>query len=301
MITRLGAALEDTVELERLLPRMAATLEQGLVLRWARVRLDPVSRDDEEPALSVPIVLGDERLGVVECGPKKSGAFTADDEALVTTLARQAALAVRNVRLTAELEQSRVRLVRAQEAERRRIERNIHDGVQQDLVALIAHAGHTRSLLARDAAAGDRALTELQEGLRRVNTELRELAHGIHPSVLGDRGLLEAVEALAARLSRCRCAPIRPCAVSGSPKRSRAPAILRSPRRWRTSASMRRRRVRRCAWRGRTGRLRSRSATTGWGSARGAPRARGWQTWRSGCPHSADASTWRVDPGRARR
>jgi signal transduction histidine kinase len=200
LITRLGAALEETVELERLLPRMAATLEEGLGLRWARVRLQPLTpAAGDEAVLQVPIVLGDEHLGVVDCGPKIVGPLTADDEAVVTTLARQAALAVRNVRLTAELERSRARLVRAQDAERRRIERNIHDGVQQDLVALIASAGHARAAIRRDPAAGEVAVAELQDGLHRVNTDLRELAHGIHPSVLGDRGLLEAVEALATR------------------------------------------------------------------------------------------------------
>ena len=200
LVARLGAALEDTVELESLLPRMADTLQEGLGLRWVRVRLDPAPLvGDDEPVLTVPIVLGDERLGVVECGPKRSAAFSVDDEAVVATLARQAALAVRNVRLTAELDASRVRLVRAQDAERRRLERNIHDGVQQDLVALIGHTAHVRSQLRRDPASGEDSLDELQEGLRRVIGELRELAHGIHPSVLGDRGLLEAIEALAAR------------------------------------------------------------------------------------------------------
>ncbi|WP_052664255.1 GAF domain-containing sensor histidine kinase [Nitriliruptor alkaliphilus] len=209
LISKLGAALEETVELESLLPRMADTLQEGLGLRWARVRLHAAaplgegrlapSTGEEEPVLSIPVLLGDERLGVVECGPKTSGAFTEDDEAVVMTLARQAALAVRNVRLTAELQRSRARLVRAQDAERRRLERNIHDGVQQDLVALIGHTAHVRSQLERDLVAAEQALTELQEGLRGVIGDLRELAHGIHPSVLGDRGLLAAVEALAAR------------------------------------------------------------------------------------------------------
>ena len=202
LISRLGAALAETVELERLLPRMATTLEEGLGLQWARVRLEPASPGaGDEPVLAVPIVLGKEQLGVVECGPKRSGQLTDEDAAVVTTLARQAALAVRNVRLTAELERSRSRLVRAQDAERRRIERNIHDGVQQDLVALIANAGHARRVLQADPAAGAAALAELQDSLVHVVTELRELAHGIHPSLLGDRGLLEAVEALAARSS----------------------------------------------------------------------------------------------------
>jgi signal transduction histidine kinase len=206
LVSRLGTALEDTVELESLLPRMADTLQEGLGLTWARVRLDPLPADDgppghgsEPPALTVPIELDGERLGVVECGPRQQGALSADDAALVATFARQAALAVRNVRLTAELERSRARLVRAQELERRRLERDLHDGVQQDLVALLGHSARVRRELERDADAGAAALEDLQAGLRHVLGELRELAHGIHPSVLSDRGLLEAVESLAAR------------------------------------------------------------------------------------------------------
>lgn len=200
LISRLGSTLADTVELEQLLPRMATAVRDGLGLEWVRVRLEPAAPVGEDPpVLTVPIVLDDERLGVVECGPKQAGALTGADEAVVVTLARQAALAVRNVRLTAELEASRLRLVRAQDAERRRIERNIHDGVQQDLVALVGAAAHARRELARSATAGDEAVRELQAGLARVVSDLRELAHGIHPSLLSDRGLLEAVEALAAR------------------------------------------------------------------------------------------------------
>lgn len=200
LISRLGSTLADTVELEQLLPRMATAVRDGLGLEWVRVRLEPAAPVGEDPpVLTVPIVLDGERLGVVECGPKQVGALTGADEAVVVTLARQAALAVRNVRLTAELEASRLRLVRAQDAERRRIERNIHDGVQQDLVALVGAAAHARRELARSAAAGEEAVGELQAGLARVVSDLRELAHGIHPSLLSDRGLLEAVEALAAR------------------------------------------------------------------------------------------------------
>ena len=198
LITDLGDTLEETLELESLLPRMADTLQEGLGLRWARVRLDPAPPlGEEDPVLTVPILLDGERLGVVECGPRESGPLTADDEAVVVTFARQAALAVRNLRLTAELDRSRARLVRAQDVERRRIERDLHDGVQQHLVALIGQAARTRSHL--DDAAASALLADLQEGLHDVLTDLRELAHGIHPSLLSDRGLLAAVEALAAR------------------------------------------------------------------------------------------------------
>ena len=214
VIARLGATLEDTYDLRTLLPRMAATLEDGLRLDWARVRLDgdgtARSRHPppppSPPVLTVPIVLDGERLGAVECGPRRDGDLTDEDRVVVATLARQAALAVRNVRLTTELAQqaedlatSRTRLVRAQESERRRIERNIHDGVQQELVALIGHAGEMERTLDQRPSAATDELVDLRDGLQRVLDDLRELAAGIHPSLLSDHGLLTAVESLAAR------------------------------------------------------------------------------------------------------
>jgi signal transduction histidine kinase len=206
-IVNLGATLADTYELESLLPRIEAVLTEGLGLEWARVSLDPEASDFDHPStMTAPIVLGGDQLGFVICGPKTNGEFTDEDRAVVTTLARQAALAVRNVRLAtqladqaAELEASRARLVRAEEAERRRIERNIHDGVQQDLVALIGQTGHVRTQFDRNREGVAEELVLLQGGLERVLSDLRELASGIHPSLLRDRGLLPAVEALAAR------------------------------------------------------------------------------------------------------
>ena len=206
-VVNLGATLADTYELESLLPRIEAALIEGLGLEWARVSLEPAESDIDHPStITAPIVLGGDQLGFVICGPKTNGEFTDEDRAVVTTLARQAALAVRNVRLAtqladqaAELEASRARLVRAEEAERRRIERNIHDGVQQDLVALIGQTGHVRTQFDRNREGVAEELVLLQGGLERVLNDLRELASGIHPSLLRDRGLLPAVEALAAR------------------------------------------------------------------------------------------------------
>ena len=217
IIARLGATLATTYDIAAVLPQMAETLRDGLNLEWAEVTLgvhaagdgdpgSPEPADDPEAALVVPVVLDGEALGLVRCGPRRSGPLTTDEVDLVTAFAHQAALAVRNVRLTrqladhaAELAASRTRLVRAQEAERRRIERNIHDGVQQDLVALISHAGRAQRVLERTPSVAGQELATVQEGLHRVLADLRELARGIHPSLLTDRGLLVAVEALAAR------------------------------------------------------------------------------------------------------
>jgi signal transduction histidine kinase len=113
---------------------------------------------------------------------------------------------VGNVPLKEELEHqaallrtSRARIVHAQEQERRRIERNIHDGVQQDLTSLIGLSGHARQEFEHHPDAVGDDLEAMQEGLRRVLADLRDFAQGIHPSVLSDRGLLVAVETLAGR------------------------------------------------------------------------------------------------------
>ncbi len=203
-IADLGGTLAETFQLETLLPRMSSTLESGLDLAWAEVRLDALEAPDAD--LVVPVVLDSEQLGIVACGPKSNGGWTTDDRTVVATFARQAALAVRNVRLTehlaahaGELAASRTRLVKAQESERRRIERNIHDGIQQDLVALIGLAGQIRTAGHIDGTDHEQDLTQLSAGLSRVLDDLRVLARGIHPSLLSDKGLLVAVEALAAR------------------------------------------------------------------------------------------------------
>jgi signal transduction histidine kinase len=101
----------------------------------------------------------------------------------------------------AELAASRDRVVAGQDAERRRIQRVLHDGVQQEIVALSARAGLVREQLLRgDPAAADR-LADMQRDLATTLRDVREIAYAIHPPVLADRGLLEAIEAQSGRLA----------------------------------------------------------------------------------------------------
>jgi signal transduction histidine kinase len=115
-------------------------------------------------------------------------------------------VAEENVRLDAELQarleelrDSRARIVEAGYAERRRLERDLHDGAQQRLVALALSLQRVRSRLERDPAAAGELLDEATAELAGATEELRELARGIHPPVLTDRGLVPALEALARR------------------------------------------------------------------------------------------------------
>jgi signal transduction histidine kinase len=213
LLTGLGATLEQAVELDKLLPRLAATVRRGLGARWVRVSLRDAERDGwlAEPvgvagdprgqaALVVALERGDERVGRIECGEPEARPYTARDRELLVTLARQATSAIANVRLTAQLAQSRARIVAAGDAERRRIERDIHDGVQQQVVALLASIRLARNRAGRGEVPADEVLAGLAADVRELLVDLRELAHGIHPPVLSDRGLVSAVEERVRRL-----------------------------------------------------------------------------------------------------
>ncbi|HEX2102813.1 MAG TPA: sensor histidine kinase [Solirubrobacteraceae bacterium] len=129
-----------------------------------------------------------------------------DDPTLLRAAAAAAALQLENERLEAELrarveelQSSRARLVEVSMFERRRLERDLHDGAQQRLVALSLQLGLARRKVEQDPFTGARLLDEARVELERALEELRELARGIHPAVLTDRGLEPAVQALAAR------------------------------------------------------------------------------------------------------
>ena len=130
-----------------------------------------------------------------------------DHPELVDGVVAAAGLALENERLQAELRArledlraSRARLVETADTERRRLERNLHDGAQQHLVAIALSLALARRQLVSDVATRD-FLDHTREELAAVLAELRELARGIHPAVLTERGLAAALEALAARAS----------------------------------------------------------------------------------------------------
>jgi len=210
LLMTFGAGLEQTVNLTELLPRLADTVRRGLAAEWVRISLPGVEAVDGQPrgaaALTVPLERDGEVDGRLECGPKDGGYDDADRELLVT-LAAQASTAIANLRLTAQLAErleelaaSRMRIVAAQDTERRRIERDIHDGVQQHVVALITKIRLARNELRRGERPADALLAEVQADATELLADLRELVHGIHPPVLSDRGLVAAIETRADRL-----------------------------------------------------------------------------------------------------
>jgi signal transduction histidine kinase len=222
---RVGGAYAD----EDVLPRMARVLGEGVSAERADVwlKVDESLRDvaawpdGAEPMGAVtmpngqlPPIEGAERVYPVEHGGELLGALavrkpasdpvTPADEKLVADLAAQAGLVLRNVRLTEELRArlddlraAQKRLVTAQDQERRRLERNIHDGAQQQLVALAVKARLARTLTERDPTKASEMLTQIEAETQTALEDLRDLARGIYPPLLADKGLVVALEAQA--------------------------------------------------------------------------------------------------------
>ena len=177
--------------------RLSDLVRSAARLTWTAVTVPPAptkisGERTGAPVAVVPIERNGEQLGTIECGPRMVGGIGTQETELITALGGQAALLIVNMRLAG-------RIVGAQEAERRRIERNIHDGAQQELVALVAKLGLARAH-AKNGLVADEMLFELQSDARAILRDLRDLAQGIHPSVLTDGGLVEAVEDRCSRL-----------------------------------------------------------------------------------------------------
>jgi len=186
------AALRDTLAETLGDPSLRLVYWTG---RWVDREGCPV----ELPARGVTKVERDgERIGAIVHDP----AFD-DEPELVETVAAAAALALENERLeaelharVAELQESRSKLIEVSMAERRSLERDLHDGAQQRLVALSVQVGLAKRKLHHDPAGAEELLERAGDELRLALEELRELARGIHPAILTDRGLSPALQAL---------------------------------------------------------------------------------------------------------
>ena len=218
--------MAGTYALDDVLERMASILADGTgatrVDVWLRVGgelrpvaawpadapgLDPIAlaAGDALPAFdmtrAVAVRHGAELFGAMTLIKPRNEPLTPTEDKLVEDLASQAGLVLRNARLAAELQESvdalrasRRRLVEAQDEERRKIERNLHDGAQQQLVALSVQLGLLERL-AEDPERVRHMATQLQGGLRDALDDLRDLARGIYPPLLADKGLAVALEA----------------------------------------------------------------------------------------------------------
>jgi signal transduction histidine kinase len=223
VLTEFSERVGESYATEDVLGRMAQILGQatgaGSARVWLRLgaELQPAASwpTDAEPAAvavvaneALPTIEGEtvlevrdrgELLGALSVAMPPSDPMNPSKERLVRDLASQAGLVLRNVRLVEELRASQRRLVTAQDQERRRLERNIHDGAQQQLVAMSVKTRLARDLTARDPAQVAEMLTQIDAEIQTALGDLRDLARGIYPPLLIDEGLGAALDAQARR------------------------------------------------------------------------------------------------------
>jgi signal transduction histidine kinase len=221
VLTEFSERMGEAYATDDVLPRLAQVLGSGTGAEhahvWLRVsgELRPVASwpDDDARRSSIriagdglPLIPGEdaveirdrgELLGALSVVMPPNDPMDPTKERLVRDLASQAGLVLRNVRLVEELRASRQRLVAAQDEERRRLERNIHDGAQQQLVALAVKARLARTLTDREPSKAAEMLVQIESETQDALEDLRDLARGIYPPLLADRGLPAALEAQA--------------------------------------------------------------------------------------------------------
>lgn len=193
-IQGLGEFLGSTDRPGEIATQLAKTAAGAAGLAWVEVSLDhspqvTLGQHNDAQPIVVPISRGENIFGEMQCLPHRGRRLSDEDIELLEALAAQAGLAIAHIRLAS-------RIVHAQETERRRIERAIHDGAQQELATLVAQLGLARTQINGDTPT-ETILSEVQQEVRRILADLRRLAQGIHPSVLRDGGL--------AAVARDRC------------------------------------------------------------------------------------------------
>jgi signal transduction histidine kinase len=222
--TGTGDVLERTVSVPDAGPRsiVVTPRERSVITRagvsgsaWATVWLPALLDGREQSQLRVaPVSHAGQLLGLIVVErPGGGDSFSDEDDRVLTDLARQVGLALHNAELDSALQssldelraqaealrESRARIVASGDAERRRLERNLHDGAQQNLVALAVSLRLARDMLADEPEAAAQMLDDLAGDLRVTIADLRDLAHGIYPPLLAGGGLARALEAAASR------------------------------------------------------------------------------------------------------
>lgn len=181
---------------------------------WLDVWVPTLAGSNSACTRVAPIAHAGALLGLIVLTRSPDGDEPSDeDDRVATELARQVGLALHNVQLDSalqasleelqqtnlELQESRLRIVSAGDAERRKLERNLHDGAQQHLVAMAVKLRMTEELIEDDPDEAVKVIAELRENLKDAIAELRALAHGIFPPLLSSGGLREALPAAAGR------------------------------------------------------------------------------------------------------
>jgi len=215
VLNRLGGRLAAALAPEAVLPTITETVAHALKLPYVAIDLWQAGElrlaaehgqpplDPAAAPLTLPLVFQGEAVGQLRAAGRGPGEpLSAADRQVLAQVARQAGAAVHAVRLTTDLRLSRERLVSAREEERRRLRRDLHDGLGTALAALHLQAAGLRRLIDTDPPAAQAALTELRTEIRAAVAEIRRLVYDLRPPALDELGLAGALRALAAQMDQ---------------------------------------------------------------------------------------------------
>lgn len=208
VLSRLGERLEGTLAPDAVLPAIVQTVREALKLPYAAIALkegeEPVIAAEHGPPvqepLRLPLVYQGETVGELLLAPRAPGEeFSSADRRLLDGLARQTGVAVHAVRLTNDLQRSRERLVNAREEERRRLRRDLHDGLGPMLGSLTLKLDVADDLVEEDPAAARALIQGLKTQSQKAITDIRRLVYALRPPALDDLGLIGAIRETAAQ------------------------------------------------------------------------------------------------------
>ncbi len=202
VLSQLGRHMEATLAPESVLPTIVETIARSLKLPYAAIAL---KQEDEltvaaaygsqvETPLRFPLVYQGEQLGELVLSPRSPGEpLTPADQRLLHDLAPQIGVAVNAVRLTVDLQRSRERLVTTREEERRRLRRDLHDGLGPQLASQTLTLTAARKLLRDDPDAAEALLVNATVHVQEAITDIRRLVYDLRPPALDDLGLIAAL------------------------------------------------------------------------------------------------------------
>ncbi len=210
VLTRLGQSLEQSAA-DTALPALVDTVAQALRLPYVDlqerqgdrfVTVAATGRPVDDP-VSFPMIYQAEEIGRLLVGSRTPGeTLGAADEHLLRNIARQAGATVYDTRLTADLQRSRQQIVASREEERRRLRRDLHDGLGPSLASLLLEARVLRRMIREDPAAAEGLADEIQADIRATIDDVRRVVNELRPPALDDLGLVPALQVMAAKLGR---------------------------------------------------------------------------------------------------
>lgn len=209
VVSRLGRQLESTLVPDAVLPTIVHTAKDALKLPYVAVevagRIAASSGAPMDHTVALPLVYQSTSVASLLLAPRGgTNSFSEADRRLLEDLARQAGIAVHAARVTADLQRSREHLVAAREEERRRLRRDLHDGLGSRLAGLNLQMGALRALIRRDPSAADQAAGELRGEIRAAIADIRRLVYDLRPPALDELGLVAAIQQ---RATRCSAGP----------------------------------------------------------------------------------------------